>query len=607
MILLTQSYAKHDSMSIEENIYMIDKMYQFFNVMDNTIAQDFVNNKIPTCSNNAYNYLASYMELNCGYEDCSAALPYDFFVDECCFNDMPWPSLEMGCENWQGENFQECCMECTNSDSPVFPFLCADDADHIFGSIACDTNPLSEATEPLPAGVECGDYDVVFDGKYNANDGTEMTVSDCGFLMDIIFEEDATPELIADMMSTNDKIGGMLQDPSLAFRPIVANGDVTMTKDSKCVLLLAPHINGDVAINPTNTSYTEDLGPEILVFNSTIYADSPPINMYQAKYVFVEGRNYGASMNIDTADTVKIGRYINMGSLTVKNSMDLTILNFINANSVVLRNVVASVHNITNHNSGTFVIEGQEVIATQIKNEAFITVKSGTRCILDIYKNSGNIVIENGATCDVYLNKNDLSDLGTLTYPASGVTIYEGTYVPPMQEPLVEAFGKWTTGAVRAGKKRWVGDDAIDHGDCDMFRHHTLGIKSLIQSPSNETFNAILEFSHFKRNLHVDLSYINITLHDKDSNEWHFHRYLFENSDVITHLELPSVNANGVVPSSVDNFRVILSVDFSDLGIPKSMQNTVEIDVYSYRHRKGGLKLDALDCVKLHDVGVVHT
>jgi hypothetical protein len=36
------------------------------------------------------------------------------------------------------------------------------------------------------------------------------------------------------------------------------------------------------------------------------------------------------------------------------------------------------------------------------------------------------------------------------------------------------------------------------------------------------------------------------------------------------------------------------------------MKNTVDVDVYSLRQGIKKKKLDALDCVKLHDVGTVH-
>mmetsp|Transcript_24728 Transcript_24728/g.41817 ORF Transcript_24728/g.41817 Transcript_24728/m.41817 type:complete len:204 (-) Transcript_24728:296-907(-) len=172
-------------------------------------------------------------------------------------------------------------------------------------------------------------------------------------------------------------------------------------------------------------------------------------------------------------------------------------------------------------------------------------------------------------------------------------------------QPIAEAFGKWTTGAYRAGKSKWVGDETIDHGGCDNFRFNTLGIRSVIQSPSDDSFNALVEISHPKRKMQADMSFINVTLSDKNGDEWHFHRDMFENSDVISHLELPQANADGIVWNSDDNFRFIVSIDFDTLNIPASMENTVEISVYSYRPVKYSHKLDAVDCVKLSNVGIV--
>jgi hypothetical protein len=199
-----------------------------------------------------------------------------------------------------------------------------------------------------------------------------------------------------------------------------------------------------------------------------------------------------------------------------------------------------------------------------------------------------------------------MSFLSTLMSFAAVVAVSSGEHMSTVQMPLAEDFGRWTTGAYRAGKSRWVGDESIEHGECDMFRYKTLGIQSIIQSPSNETFNAIVEITHPKRQIDSDMAYINVTLHDKNGDEWLFHRNMFENSDIITHLDNPQVDAAGVLAHSTENFRFIISIDFEALKIPGSMKNTVDVDVYSLRQGIKKKKLDALDCVKLHDVGTVH-
>jgi hypothetical protein len=177
--------------------------------------------------------------------------------------------------------------------------------------------------------------------------------------------------------------------------------------------------------------------------------------------------------------------------------------------------------------------------------------------------------------------------------------------------PEVDEFGKFTTGAYRAGKSRWVGDQTIEHGDCDIFRFNTVGIRSIIQSPSEEAFNAVVEISHPKRKMHVDRSFVNITIHDNaNNNDYQFSEYLFEDSLLITHLEMPEVTTGpsmpGTVVASDDNFRFVVSIDFESNGIPKSLNNTVDIEVSSFRvNSRNDWILDAVDCAKLHDVGVL--
>jgi hypothetical protein len=184
--------------------------------------------------------------------------------------------------------------------------------------------------------------------------------------------------------------------------------------------------------------------------------------------------------------------------------------------------------------------------------------------------------------------------------------------VAPTVAPSIERvgvmteLGKWTTGSFRAGKKRWVGHQSIEHGDCDGFRFNTVGIRSIIQSPSVNSFNALVEISHPRRQMHVDRAFVNFTVHDDvNNNDYQFSELLFEDSEVITHLELPGASANGMVVGSADNFRFLLSIDFGSHGIPKSLMNTVDIEVSSFRlNRRNDWVLDAVDCVKLHDVGV---
>jgi hypothetical protein len=584
----------------DENKYFVETLGKFCGEFEFAVANHEVS-KFPSCVDNANTYETAYNTLDCANAVCDSQAA----MNECCMGTHKWEDKQSGCENWNGDHFQNCCFECVNTAYTGYPFVCTSDPARIMGSIVCDSSPLSPATAPLPAGVYCEDKHIILNGTgYTDQGGTYHHPPTCDFLLDLVLDEGYSGQAVYSMISGSEDLMTMAETGALQFRPIVANGQVTYTEDAKCSVILSPHVNGKVEFNPDNVACTEDKCLETLLYNATVYDSAPPVVMNNGRYVVIGGQNHG-EMKFNTQEEVMVGMFSNHGNLSL-HSEELFMHNISNFASIEVMNSSASIQALHNHNNAGLLLDGNKVMAINMTNEGDILVKSGSMCILDIYMNYGTITIESGAMCEVYLNVNEHTGAGTLNLPSSGVTVIQGKYMPPKHgAPLVEAFGKWTTGAVRAGKSRWVGDESIEHGACDMFRFNTLGIRSVIQSPSNETFNAIVEISHPKRQLHVDLSYINVTLHDMDGENWHFSRYLFEDSDVITHFENPMPNKDGFVTASMDNFRVMVNIDFEQLNITSSMKNTVEIDVFSLRHaRNSELRLDALDCVKLHDVGV---
>ena len=599
--LVATGSASHE-MSPEENMYTLDTFGEFMRDFENAWAMDAVT-KLPTCVDNAVTYMAMYTTMACTgtAADCT-----DPDADTaCCHGMTPWESPQQGCEMYDGV-VKDCCLSCIDSSYPGFPFECTQNpAEFSMGTFACDMSPLPVATAPLPAGVICEADQVVINGTYKDENGVTKQAPNCDFLEDLAIEDGMSG--YAAFAASNNSMLALMETGAMLFRPVNANGDVLITVDSLCNVFLSPHVNGKLEVNPTNSTPAEDMNPVNAWFNATIYPNNV-IKMNQGNYYFMGGKN-GGEMQIDTPREAQFRNFSNpsTGILRVDNSMEFSMNNISNNGLISAQNVEASIKTVHIHPVGKMEFDGGRVMAVNMTNEGEIVIKSGTKCILEFYMNYGIVTIEDGAECDVYINVNEHSGAGTFNFPANGVTMIHGDYVRRIELPLAEAFGQWTTGAYRAGKSRWVGDKAIEHGDCDQLRFNTLGMRSIVQSPSNKTFNAVVEITHPKRQMNVDMTYINVTLYDKNDMMWHFSRYLFEDSDIITHLELPNIDMYRTVHASMKNFRVLVTIDFDELEIPFSQMNDVEITMFSLRQGQDGqLKMDALDCVQLHDVGVAH-
>lgn len=608
-VLGASGVAKND-VSADENTYFIKNLGNFFEEFEYAVANQEVSD-VATCKSNALTYSSSYTSMDCSNVDCSSSQLRRLSatgapITPCCNGMEAWASMEDGCKNWQGENSQKCCFECTDTNYVGLPYFCSSDPARLLGPAICDSSPLSPATAPLPAGVACSPAPVSVTGDFIDDNGVVQSSPNCDFLVSAIFDDSLSGQAFFDAITTNTDLQAMSAAGSFVFRPVLVQGKATFESTTHCNLLLSPHVNGEFSVNPSKIAFPGGGGPETILFNATVYAGCPAVHLNGGKFFLIDGENHGEVL-VDTLDVVKVGKFRNYGRVEVRNSADFSVNVVSNGGALDIVASSSSVHDLHNRGSGIVTVDGGDVLATNITNEGSIVIKTGTRCILDLWANSGTIRFEDGAKCDVYLNDNAYSGQGTLLYDAvlsPQVVVMHGRYITPVRQPLVEAFGKWTTGAYRAGKSRWVGDESIEHGACDMFRFNTMGIRSVIQSPSNKTFNAIVEISHPKRQLRVDMSFINITLHDKNNNEWHFSRPLFEDSDVVTHLELPQHDGTGVVASSMNNFRLLVSLDFEELFIPASRKNTIEIGVYSLRQGRDRVKLDSADCVRLRDVGV---
>lgn len=598
--LVAAGSAEH---SFDENMYQLDTYGNFLKEYERAWLNDEIG-KFPSCITNAVSYMDAYNQKCTGTtSDCGTD---PTVVDECCRGTQLWDTLSDGCENFQGDPDKICCMPCVDSTYGGFPFECTPDFTINIhpDEIICDTTPLTVDVAPLSAGTKCRDEQIVITGEYENDDTGKKQTPNCDFWEQLVINENKSGQTVFD--SDNMDVEALMEAGAMRLRPTIVNGEVIVTIESECNIFLSAQVNGKFEFNPTNTTPAMNTSSLVVMYNTTLYANRV-MTINQGNFVMMGGKNMGEIL-FDSSREATFRNVTNpsSGVIRVNNVMEFIMGNMINNGLISARSEQAYIKTVHTHALGKMEFDGGEVVALNMTNEGDILVKSGTKCILEFYMNYGTVTIEDGAECYVYLNVNEHTGSGTLNVPTNGVMVIQGDYIEPVRLPMAEYFGKWTTGAYRAGKSRWVGDKGIMHGDCDQLRFNTLGMRSIVQSPSYDAFNAVVEITHPKRQMNVDMSYINVTLYDENDVEWHFSRYLFEDSDIITHLELPEIGADRLVTASMDNFRIIVSIDFMEYGIPKSNKNDVEITMFSLRQGHDELKMDALDCVELHDVGVAY-